>query len=63
MIPLLVYPYSYLDEQGINYNSKYNLWVLSAKSSDAYTDHLKDLAKIRLGKLLMHYLSTKFRKK
>jgi len=59
VIALLVYPYSYLEEQGVTYNNKYNLWVLSAQSGDDYTESLKRMAKFRLGKFFIHYLRTK----
>ena len=62
-VPVLVYPYQYADNQGISYNKKYNLWVLSARSSDDYSDHLKKQAKIRPAKLLFKILLTQILKK
>jgi hypothetical protein len=58
-VPVLVYPYQYLDNQGISYSKKYNLWVLSARSGDDYTEHLKKQAKIRPAKLLLKILLAK----
>jgi len=62
-VPVLVYPYQYADNQGISYNKKYNLWILSARSSDDYSDHLKKQAKIRPAKLLFKILLTQILKK
>jgi hypothetical protein len=63
MIPLLVYPHTYMEEQGVAYDHKYNLWVLSAQAGDDYTESLKRMAKFRLWKLLLHYLRTKTSRK
>lgn len=59
-VPALIYPYQFADQQGIAYNKKYNLWVLSAKASDDYSEHLKTQAKIRPARLLLKILLTRF---
>ncbi len=58
--PVLIFPYQYADNQKISYNKKYNLWVLSAKASDSYSEHLKKQAKIRPIKLIFKMLLTRF---
>ncbi len=63
MIPLLVYPHTYMEEHGIAYNHRYNLWALSAQAGDDYTESLKRMAKFRPWKLLMHLLRTTLRRK
>jgi len=62
MIPLLVYPHTYMEEHGVAYNHKYNLWALSAQACDDYTEGLKRLAKFRPWKLIMHFLRKAIRK-
>jgi hypothetical protein len=62
-VPVLVYPYRYADEQAIPYSKKYNLWVLSSRASDDYSEHLKTQAKIRPARLFLKILLTRiFRK-
>ena len=62
-VSILVYPYQYVDTQKIPYDKKYNLWVLSARASDDYSEHLKREAKIRPARLLLKMFLTKFLKK
>jgi len=62
-VPVLVYPYQYADEQAVTYSKKYNLWVLSARASDDYSEHLKTQAKIRPARLFLKILLSRiFRK-
>jgi len=62
-VPVLVYPYQYADEQAIPYSKKYNLWVLSARASDDYSEHLKTQAKIRPARLFLKILLARIFKK
>lgn len=62
-IPVLVYPYAYMDDNKIAYDKKYNLWALNAQFGDDYTEHLKQKAKINIVKFLFNYMkSNLFRK-
>jgi len=62
-VPVLIYPYQYADKQGITYSKKYNLWVLSARASDDYSEHLKTQAKIRPARLFLKILLSRIFKK
>lgn len=62
-VPVLIYPYQYADNQGITYSKKYNLWVLSARASDDYSEHLKTQAKIRPARLFLKILLARIFKK
>jgi hypothetical protein len=42
-MPILLYPVSYADEQGLDYEKLYNLWAFSLQYSDAYFRYLKRL--------------------
>jgi hypothetical protein len=55
-VPVLVYPYTFMGNQGVGYETRYNLWVLNSRFGDKYTESLKDKAKIRISKLLLKYL-------
>jgi hypothetical protein len=62
-VPVLVYPSSYADEAGIEYDKKYNLWVLSSKYGDDYSEHLKQKAQFKISKLIAAYITSRFKKK
>jgi hypothetical protein len=62
-VPVLVYPASYADTAGIAYDKKYNLWVLSAKCGDDYSEHLKQKAQFKISKLITAYITSRFKKK
>lgn len=62
MIPVMVYPYSYLDENSVPYDKKYNLWTLSAHFGNEYTEHMKKKAKIHVIKFLFKYMKSKLMK-
>jgi hypothetical protein len=62
-VPVLIYPYQYADNQRITYSKKYNLWVLSARASDDYSEHLKTQAKIRPARLFLKILLARIFKK
>ena len=60
IVPVLVYPTQYVENQRVEYDKKYNLWVLSAQASDDYAENLKREAKIRPVRLLLKILIGKF---
>ena len=62
-IPVMVYPYEYMDDNKIPYDKKYNLWALNEQFGDEYTEHLKKKAKINIFKFLFNYLKTTLLKK
>lgn len=62
-IPVLIYPVSYAEDMKIDYEKKYNLWVLSSQYGDDYSEHLKAKARFRLIKFILNYLKTKFTEK
>lgn len=62
-VPVMIYPVSYADEAGIEYEKRYALWVLSSRCGDDYSEHLKEKAKFKVGKLIAAYIASKFKKK
>ncbi len=62
-IPVMVYPFAYLDRNNIPYEKKYNLWALDSLYADDYTEHLKQKAKIRISTFLIKYVVSKVLKK
>jgi len=58
-VPILLYPYTFLDNQGIAYEKRYNLWILNTQYGYEYTKNLKTKAKVRLGKMIFKYLIEK----
>ena len=62
-IPVMVYPFAYMDDNKIPYDKKYNLWALDAQFGDDYTEHLKQKAKINIVKFLFKYLKSTLLKK
>jgi hypothetical protein len=59
--PVLIYPSTYGESQGLVHEKKYNLWILNARYSDQYTEKLKQKAKISRIRMLLKYLMDKFR--
>jgi len=55
-IPVMVYPFAYLDRRSISYEKKYILWALDARYGDEYTEHLKQKARIRISKFLIKHI-------
>jgi hypothetical protein len=47
-IPLLIYPFSYLEKKGIPEEKRYNLWILDGHYSQEYSDYMMENAKLRL---------------
>jgi hypothetical protein len=58
-VPVIVYPYTYMDAVGVEYEKKYNLWVLNSRYGDEYAEHLKQKAKINITRFLIKYVTTK----
>jgi hypothetical protein len=42
-IPILIYPFSYVVKEQINYEKKYNFWILNLENLDDYFDHVNKL--------------------
>jgi len=62
-IPVLIYPHTYMDNNKISYDKKYNLWALNTQFGDDYTEHLKQKAKVNIVKFLFKYMKCTLREK
>jgi hypothetical protein len=62
-VPVLIYPAAYADERSIAYEKKYNLWVLNSQYGDDYSEHMKQKAQFKIGKMIAAYISSKFKKR
>ncbi|MCK9392200.1 MAG: hypothetical protein M0Q01_11620, partial [Syntrophales bacterium] len=51
-IPLLVYPSSYLEEKGVPFEKRYNLWIINGHHAREYSEYMMKNAKLRLSFLI-----------
>lgn len=60
-IPLLVYPLSYLEEKGVPFEKRYNLWIIDGHYAREYSEYMMDNSKLRI-RFLIRFLVKKYLK-
>ncbi|HPR51836.1 MAG TPA: hypothetical protein PLU81_08620 [Deltaproteobacteria bacterium] len=61
-ITLHVFPCEYLDSVGVNYEKRYNMWVLDVRYIDQIIDYIKQKYRFTLLKMAKSFLKDLFRK-
>lgn len=62
MIPLMVFPHTYLEDKGVTYEKKYLLWLADIQYGPEYLEYMRKKMKMKL-RFLIKFLVRRYLKK
>ena len=60
-IPLLVYPSHYLEDKGVPFEKRYNLWIIHGHYAREYSEYMMENSKLRI-RFLIRFLIKRYLK-